>query len=206
MNYFIGLPYYLLPWIFSWGVLTPFLNGRTGRSRMKQWALLLVLCTYVGFSIYGGFQGVQNWPASEQTAAEHNRQVTQQIAADLRAILGNNDTFTWVPAFGYPAALQYYMVDSDGGYPNFAWIDIAQTPDQAIHESVSKSKAILVYKEDIDEVSRFSFVPLVTRPYWRAIAEWVRQPANSYVPIKTYDLSFPDGNRLTIGLYVKQNG
>ncbi len=204
-NYFIGIPYYLLLWLISWITLAPLLKKWSARSRMKKWILVLVLCTYVGFNLVGGLYGLYNWPVWEQRAAEHNKHATQQIAADLRALLRNNDLFISAPAFGYPNALQYYMIDSKGKCPNTFNLYISKPPDQVIRESISNCKAILVYEQDIDEVARFASVPAPARPYWQAIAEWVRDPQNSYELFKKYDFFFYDAHRLTMNLYVKRS-
>ena len=159
---------------------------------------------YVGFHVVGGVYAFQNWPAVATLAGQENRQVTQSIAADLRAHLTNNDTFMWAPAYGFPATLEYYMMDGTGGYPFHLSTQMEKSPDQFIHESVSNCKAILAYEEDIDKVARFAWVPALYQPYFRAIAQWVKQPDSGYIRTNTYHFVTEDGY-LTLHLYLKSN-
>jgi len=203
-NYFAGLSYYLLLWLFSWTVLASFLRTRACRNRIVSSLLLLILCMYAGFYVVAGFYSLQNVPMERRLAIQENKRVTQEIAMDLRSFLTNNDRFMWAPAYGFPAALQYYMVDKEGRYPQWIWIGVEKSPDQTIRESVSTCKAVLAYEEDIDEVARFMYVHPLYRPYFRAIAEWVKQPNSSYASVRTYYF-ITEGGRLTLDLYLKQS-
>jgi len=203
-SYFAGLSYYLLLWIFSWMVLSSFLGTRAYRNKVVPWLLVLILCVYAGFYVAGGFYSLQNWPTDRRLAMQENRQVVQHIAMDMRSLLTNNDRFMWAPAYGFPAALQYYMIDEEGQYPQTIWVDIEKSPDRVIRESVSTCKVILAYEEDIDEVARFMYVHPISRPYFRAIAEWVKQPNSSYRLVKTYYFTTESGY-LTLHLYLRQS-
>lgn len=204
-NYFAGLPFYLMLWIFSWIVIASFLNKTASRhKRMIAWLVPLILCMYVSFNIVGGVYMFQNLPSAATLAGQENRQVTQVIARDLRTHLTNNDTFMWAPAYGFPAALEYYMVDGTGEYPRQISIQMEKSPSQFVHESVSKCKAILAYEEDIGEVARFSWVPDTQQPYFRAIAQWVKQPSSGYIQTNTYHFITEDGY-LTLHLYLRSN-
>jgi len=219
-NFFVGLPYYLLLWLFSWAALATIVKTwiHSNRNRTVIWILPLVLCLYVGAIIGGGFYALQNWPVEERGVGPGNRAVTLQIAQDLKGILVASDCFTYLPAFGYPAALQYYMMDMEGATPESTPIDVftPMTTAQFIENEVSRCKAILVYLEDVQEVSEFFFVPPVRWPYLRAIAEWVRMPDNGYAIYKTYYISVApfsrsyqlgenDRRTFTIQLYIKQH-
>jgi hypothetical protein len=201
-NYFVGLPYYLLLWVFAWAVLAAMLGAWTNGSRIGAWALVSVSCIYAAAVVAGGVYALRNSPAEERRPGLENREVTQRIAKDLRAVLTDDDPFMWVPAYGYPAALQYYMMDTNGEFPEAIWCDTTRSPspDQVIRKYISRMKAILVYKEDIQQVVRFQYSPRVTWPYLRAIAKWVRRPGSSYRLTRTYRLE----SGLTIQLYVKQ--
>jgi hypothetical protein len=202
-NYFLGLPFYLMLWLFGWAVLASFLMAVHHKGSIR-WLMVLILCMYVGFQVVGGVYAYQNWPTVATLAGQENRQVTQRIAADLRAVLTNNDTFMWAPAYGFPATLQYYMMDKTGGYPRSISIEMQKSPDQFVHESVSNCKAVLAYEEDIDKVARFAWIPDVQKPYFRAIAEWVKQPDSGYTRAGTYHFITEDGY-LTLHLYLKSN-
>jgi len=203
-NYFAGLPFYLLLWLFSWTAVASFSRTAHRHKRIIIWLMPLILCMYVGFHVVGGVYAFQNWPAVATLAGQENRQVTQSIAADLRAHLTNNDTFMWAPAYGFPATLEYYMMDGTGGYPFHLSTQMEKSPDQFIHESVSNCKAILAYEEDIDKVARFAWVPALYQPYFRAIAQWVKQPDSGYIRTNTYHFVTEDGY-LTLHLYLKSN-
>jgi len=94
------------------------------------------------------------------------------------------------------------MVDDKGGYPQTIWVDIEKPPYQVIRESVSSCKVILAYDEDIDLVAGVFFVYSAVQPYFRAIAEWVKQSNSSFVPVKTYHFITQAGG-LTMRLYVR---
>jgi len=83
-NYFLGLPYYLVVWAFSWSALASVLEKRVRCHHLISWALLLIVCTYAGFQAAGGFYSLENWPSQGRLAVQENRQVVQRIVADLR--------------------------------------------------------------------------------------------------------------------------
>jgi hypothetical protein len=207
-NYFAGLPFYLLLWLFSWTAVASFLRTASRRNRIVAWLLPLILCMYVGFHVVGGVYAFQSWPTTATLVGQENRQVTQSIAADLRASLTNNDTFMWAPAYGFPATLEYYMMDKTGGYPRSISINmermLEESPEQFIDEAVGNCKAVMAYEEDIGKVVRFAWVPAPAQPYFRAIAEWVKQPDSGYTSARTYYIMTEDGY-LTLHLYLKSN-
>lgn len=211
-NYFIGLPYFLLLWLFSWAAVVPFLKRLAQRSRVMIGVLVLVFSLYAATVVGGGFYALQQWPAEERLGGPENRKATQQLAADLGAVLTTDDCFMWIPAYGYPATLQYYMMDAKGQYARGAGFQpvTAPPPDEFIRETAIHCNAILVYAEDIEKVSRFRFslISAAERPYLRAIADWVRRPDSSYSLLRTYrllDWVSPVGPGLTVELYVKQS-
>ncbi len=203
-NYFAGLPYYLLLWVFSWTAIASLTKIRPRRDRIVPLLLMLILCIYAGSCVFAGFYSLQNWPADRRLAAQQNRQIVQEIAKDLRSFLTNNDLFMWAPCYGFPGSLQYYAMDKEGGYPKWVWIDFGKSPEKVIQESVSTCKVIFAYEEDIDEVAKIMYFHPLARPYFRAIAEWVKQPNSSYTPVKTYCF-VTQTNRLTLHLYLKQS-
>jgi hypothetical protein len=220
-NYFLGLPYYFLLWIFSWAVLASGLKRWADASPHRRAVLVLVSCAYAGVVILGGFYALWQWPAEEKKIGQKNREVTMRLASDLKRTLTARDLFAWAPAFGYPAALQYYMIGPDCiMVPSNTSTDYPPevTPAQFIASDASRCKAILVYMEDIEEVSRFFWCPASRRPYLRALAEWVRGPDSCSSLYATYRLSVGapqlasyrsgDGNRRTfeLALYVRDPG
>ena len=201
-NYFLGLPYYLLLWLFSWTMLAAFFKRWARPRNTRVLIVVLLVCLYAGSDVICAVHGLQNLPTAELRAARENRQLTQQIAMDLRAVLTDNDTFVWAPAFGYPAALLYYMVNTTDHYPQPTYFDYSKSPDQFVNASVKRSRAVLVYDEDIEIVAQYVDVHPVSRPYFRAIAEWVRQHESSYTLLRTYHLNAIE-RYLALRLYVK---
>jgi len=157
-SWIIGLPFYLLLWIFSWSVLTPFLAKWIARNRIAPWLLISILLVSIGFNVGGGFYVLQNWTDEGRRTWADNAQVVKQIATDMRAVLNNTDSFMWVPLYGSPASLQHYVTDHQGGYPQPVWIDLEESPDRFVSESVRPCKAVLVYEEDVDHVAQFMAV------------------------------------------------
>lgn len=217
-NYFVGLPCYLLLWIFSCATLASIVKMCNIRNRTVTVTIVLFLSLYTITVILSSLYALQNWPAEVRYAAKKNREATLQIAGVLKQVLTSNDCFTYLPAFGYPATLQYYMMDHEGVYPESTRIDVFPPvkPEQFVKDEVSKCKAILIYNEDVQEVSKFSFFPSARWPYLRAISEWVKQPNSPYVLYKSYNISaipFPyysttsyylgDQRLFTIELYIK---
>ena len=198
-NYFIGLPYYLMLWTLSWMGLASFVDGKI--RQIRRLFLVVILCIYVGFQIAGGAYMVGYLSSQPSLLGYANRQTTQDIAADLRSVLRNEDRFMWAPAYGFPATLEYYMMDKEGGYPNHISIDMTKPPTRFIEESVTKCKAILVYEEDIKVVAQFTWVHVSQQPYFQAIADWVKQPSSGYTAVKTYYL-ITDNGQLSLRLYL----
>jgi hypothetical protein len=110
----------------------------------------------------------------------------------------------YAPAYGFPATLEYYMIDKTDAYPRHILINTEKFPDQFVQESVSNCKAVLAYEEDIDKVARFVWIPDLQKPYFRAIAEWVKQMESGYTRAGTYHFITEDGY-LTLHLYLKSN-
>jgi hypothetical protein len=106
-NYLLGLPFYLLLWLFSSMTVASFLRTANRHKRIIAWLMPLILCMYVGFHVVRSVYEFQNWLTTATPAGQENRRLTQSIAADLRAVLSNNDTFMWAPAYGFPATLEY---------------------------------------------------------------------------------------------------
>ncbi len=207
-NFFVGLNYYLLLWLFSWATLASSLTVLAQRSRMAFTCLILFAALYGGFVMGAAFYALQNWPEEKQLRPPQNREVTQLIARDLRRILGKDDTFVWIPLYGCPAALQYYMMDELGRFPQAVWIDPVTSPPipQFLREEVSPSKAVLVFEDDIEEVAKYFPVHPMSYTYWRAISEWVRRPDSPHRLVGTYRLwgQYPD-HPILVHLYVRES-
>ena len=138
---------------------------------------------------------------------EENRVVTQRIARDLRSLMGDEDTFMWVPAYGYPASLHYYMMDSRDNFPQGVEWDPTTAPPvpRFLEERVGPCQVVLVFEQDVEEVAQYFWMHPLTYPYWRGIAEWTKQPKSPFRLLRTYRLwgQFPQ-HPLTVQLYVKE--
>ena len=206
-NLFLGLPYYLLLWLFSWAALAHSLNTLSRRSRLARICLILLPTLYGSIVVGAAFYALHYWPLEKQLRPLESREATQQIARDLRGFLTNEDPFVWVPFYGFPAALQYYMMDDRGRFPQAVWPDPTTSPPipQFLKETVSTCKAILVFEEDVEDVAKYVPMPRLTYPYWRAIAEWVRRPESPYRLVRTYRLWGESPDRpFLVHLYVRE--
>ena len=81
---------------------------------------------------------------------------------------------------------------------------LEESPEQFIDESVGNCKAVMAYEEDVGKVVRFTWVPAPAQPYFRAIAEWVKQPDSGYTSARTYYFMTEDGY-LTLHLYLRSD-
>jgi hypothetical protein len=203
-NFFLGLPYYLLLWLFSFGNVMSFLSSRVNRRRMIRVLLLVLLISYTGFCVVGGLYAYAKWPPNTLSAAERNRSTTLEISRDLRGFLSDNDTFFWAPAYGYPGTLQFYMMDRSGGFPRAVYINMSETPARFVEKELSECKAVLAYDQDIQLVVQIGWVPPQQYPYYRAIAQWVENSTNGFTVVRTYTM-IADTGPLTLRLYLKSN-
>lgn len=174
-NYFLGLPFMLILWILTWRSLCPYLKEWFAH-RKKFIVALLFLSIYVTVNVFAGFSGAYGLPAYEQRYMAENRNTVRNIAADMRLFLNNSDCFMYAPAYGFPATLQYYMMDKDGGYPRLLFIYISVTPEEFIQQYVSKCKVVLVFQQDIQEVIKYFPVQhisgyFILQPYWSVISQ-----------------------------------
>jgi len=219
-NIFLGLPYYLLLWLFSWAAVAALVKSWSNRHASRTWIPVLVSSLYVSTVVFAGFYALHNWPTEKRQTEHGNLEVTRQISRDLRTILTDGDTFMWAPGPSYPNSLLYYMVDAQGRFPSDFRLDPVTGPPPAefVRDDLIHCKAILVYDEDMEKVAQtltWDVHPLA-RPYFRAIAEWVRRPDSPYRVARVYHLSnwtSPDTrfrvghtNRrdLAVRLYVRQ--
>ena len=206
-NAFNGLPYYLMLWVFGWTAFALILPALASHHRRIPYVLLVVSCLYVAGWIAGSFYALQNWTDEGRVAGAKNREAVLQIAGDLKELLGPGDCFgAGAPAFGFPATLQYYIVDAEETRPTSKYMEDrppSDTAPQDPREQLGDCKAILVFKEDLEEVAKLMWVPLSRRPLLRAAAEWVRGPNSGYELTRGYPIIYGD-DFITIQLYVRR--
>jgi len=204
----LALPCYLVLWIFSLSSLATAIN------LMRSWkiglssAVLGTALLYAGFLGVDGYRSLARWPSYELQEGSYNRAVMQEIARDLRKVLSNDDSFMWMPAYGNPATLLYYMPDQQGR-PTAVAMDAMTDPPprEYVKKIVEPAKAVLVYREDIEKVAVFTYVHPANYSYFRATAAWVRRPESSHHLFKSYFFNSgsnnPGSHGFMVDLYIK---
>jgi hypothetical protein len=209
-NYFLGLPSYLMLWVYCWVWLTSWINPASGMAKRVYWGALVfaVLSTVVA-----GIQGVRNihmWNGNEFVEGHQDRLALQQLALDLRHELSNKQSFVSMPAYGSPATLLFYMPSSEGDFPQATLANGTSGPtiEDFLRQMVEPAKAVLVYANGSKPRgwAEVGWVANQDFPYYRAIAAWVQRPGSAHHLLKSYDL-YPDasGGRATIELYVRSD-
>jgi hypothetical protein len=78
--------------------------------------------------------------------------------------------------------------------------------DIFIREEIEPTKAVLVYADGNKESSFKGYMPAITYPYYRAIAQWVQRPGSAHHLWKTYQLyRAPGGDQAAVELYVRDD-
>jgi hypothetical protein len=209
-NVFIGIPFYFTLWLFGWTAIAYSLYDNSNHKKIFFWTILIGVCAYALFIGFSGINALNHWPTEKKVDGPINKQMTIELATDLKSILFQGDTFFPVPIFGYPRTLQYYMTDSSGKYPRDIGIWLADSPDQDINERISKCKAILVFKEDVESVKTRDLAIAAPRlPYYIAIQKWVKSPDSGFKLFKTYHFSEhsvynKEGTGYDVELYVRE--
>jgi len=188
-NYFLGLPFFLILWIFSWMNLSQMLNVAADRSRIVSSLPAIVATLYIVLNLSTFWYAVRNWPAEHIQAATQTRAATQQIVGDLNKILIHSDKFLSAPLFGIPATFHFYMIRRDGSYPRQCPFDpLASPPERVVEKLGGDCKAILLYSSNADQRS-LSPAPRAALMRWEAVAEWVKNPRSGYRLVKGYQFS-----------------
>jgi hypothetical protein len=191
-NFFVGLSYYLLLWLFSWAALTPILLW-VSHNRFKA-GLLTLAALYTATTIFGGFYSLQIFPVGYKQAGLNNRHKLQQVSNYLQSTLTTDDCFVLPDYFQYSSYIYYKMINSKTmNYRPVIW-DASSPPNTLtsfVRNEVSKCKVILVYQEDMEKVSKYlPYAPPITWPFFRTVAEKVSQPNSIYQLAQEYKLTF----------------
>jgi 4-amino-4-deoxy-L-arabinose transferase-like glycosyltransferase len=188
-NYFLGLPFSLVLWLFSWVSLSAILRSITEKRRIIAVALATFATVYVGLMLSSFAYAVKNWPEAHKQSAAQTRAMIQEMAHDLNQILTGSDRFMAAALFGVPATFYFYMIQRDGSYPRQCPFDpLASPPERTIEKLGVDCKAFLLYESNEDQ-RKYSSTPSSALIRWEAIAKWVKDPRNFYRRIKTYRLS-----------------
>ncbi len=209
-------------WI-SMSVWTFVLAG-TSRVAVLRWpsrisgysrALLTSVGVYVLLVHVAGVVALANWPQPERQSNAQLTAATNGIADELRRRIQPFDCFTYAPGPGWPASIEYQLMDSEGRAPSNNPIDVS--PDTSIDtylQQARQCRAVIVYRDDIKQVARVFYCPPVRQPYLQALSDWVRSPGSGYIVDRTWTLSniLPrgphplgrdDGVSLTVELYLR---
>jgi len=204
-------------WIFFLAGASRYLSARWPvKVERASPALLAAVGLYALLAYSLGLVALANWPANESSTNTQLRTVTTQLAQELGRHVGVDGCFTYTPGPGWPASIQYLLMDSNGKTPASTSIDVDPTTTSVDDYLLAARQcaAFIVYGEDIAQVAQVFFAPAIRQPYLRALAEWVRRPDSGYVLDRTW--SFADlaprgphtlgryqGVSLTVDLYLR---
>jgi hypothetical protein len=205
-NPFLGLPFYLFLCLFSWSAIA----AARRRLLSKTNEVLCLAALSLGTLAIGAGAGSflarnHNEPPSP---IGRNKEVLRQIALDLRTHLKPGETFSAGDWWTYTAGdVPYYSIEGDGMMYPEVWPPY-QRPDlidEFINDRVAKTKAAVLWKEDMAEVSKR--VMSSSRPeayeYYRALHRWVNRSESPYLLVKECTLYFADHDTLTLQLYAQ---
>jgi len=177
---------------------------------------LFAVSTYALIVYGGGAFALANWPTSEQRPDAQMLMVTKEVANELGRHISVDQCFAYVPGPGWPSSLTYMLMDAKGNAPSSTAIDVDPTATTISDYvgSASMCAAVMAYREDIGDVARVFFAPLVRQPYLRAVAQWVRSPDSGFSldrtwrfsnlpPSGPHQLGHYQGVSLTVDLYLR---
>lgn len=165
-----------------------------------------------------GAYALANWPANERRSNAQLLTVTTQLAQEMGRYVSPGQCFAQAPGPGWPASLEYFMTDAGGNAPYNTPVDI--DPSMKVSDYValaSRCPAVIVYREDVSQVSQMFVAYPVRQPYLRAVADWVRSPGSGYTLDRSWQftdlasngphaLGRYEGISLTVDLYVRAPG
>jgi hypothetical protein len=213
----IGEWFALSVWIFFVAGLSRLAaTSWPGTLRRGSPALLAAVGAWTVVVYAVGAVALANWPNDARVSNEQLGTVTGGIASELARHVSANDCFTYAPGPGWPASIEYQMMDSNGSAPWNTPIDVDPTTTTTgdYVRFATRCPAIIVYRDDPTEVAKVFFVPPVRQPYLRALAEWVRTPGSGYnldrswrftdlAPSGQHPLGGYQGVSLTVDLYIR---
>jgi len=216
------------PNIGEWFSLSVWIFFLAGGSRLvaARWpekvrraspGLLAAVYLYVLLAYSLGLIALANWPDNERRSNAQQLALTADVAQELGSHINVGDCFTYVPGPGWPASIEYLLLDSNGRAPFNNPIDVDPTVT-TIDDYLATARycrAILVYREDIAQVAQVYFTPPVRQPYLQALSDWVRGPSSGYVldrswrltdlpPLTPHTLGRYEGVSLSVDLYLRR--
>ena len=225
-----SIPSAKVPNVGEWLSLSVWIFFLAGASRLlsSRWpqkvrrvlpALLGAVGIYILLVYSLGMVALANWPGNERRSNAQLQTVTTELAQEMGRHISAADCFTYAPGPGWPASLEYLLLDSSGAAPVNTPIDVDPTTTTIADYLLSARRcaAVIAYREDIAQVAQAFFTPAVRQPYLRALAEWVRSPNSGYAldqtwrfsdlaPIGPHALGHYQGVSLTVDLYLRSSG
>ena len=213
----VGEWFALSVWIFFLAGASRLIESRWPATALRASSALLAVVGVFALLVYSvGAVALASWPDRERLSNRQLEAVTVDLAHELGRHISNSDCFTYAPGPGWPASIQYLMMDADGGAPGNTAIDVDPTTTTTV-DYVSTAKrctAVIVYRDDLSQVGRVFYVPAVRQPYLRALAQWVRAPDSGYTldrswtftdlaPSGQHALGRYQGVTLTVDLYIR---
>jgi hypothetical protein len=205
-NPFLGLPFYLVLWLFSLIAIAAALR-RISHVSWAKWIPPTLAAIFAFWILSGAISFLLQPPSEAIVLARQNRAMIQQAAYDAAAFLGPEDCFATADFFGFTgSAFPYYLIGSDGAPLPVTWDPSAS--DNAIptflRERVNKCNVGFAYAEDSAELDKYW---RIVRPpsftYYRAQARFLRAPGNGYELFKSFPLSL-GGHTALLQMYVRR--
>ena len=187
-NPFLGIPFYLFVCLFSWATISGPLRSSLSRASRALLFVAVSLGTLL-IAVRGGLFLARNWHEPPPIAGR-NKEVLQQIAIDLKTHLEPGETFSagdWCTYAG--GVVPYYSIYEDGRQLYADLWQPYQGPEQInefIDDRVAKTRAALLWKEDIEEVSESVMAASLPAAYdyYRSVHRWINRPGSAFELIK----------------------
>lgn len=206
-------------WIFAWAGVARLAGTRWSvRLQSSTRGALTAVAAYALIVYALGAFALANWPANEQRSNAQLAAVTTSIAHELGGRISATDCFAFAPGPGWPAAIQFLLMDGGGKWPASTATDIdTSTPVSDYVESAKQCAAVIAYRDDITRVAQAFYAPIAYQPYLQAVADWVRTPRSGYTldrtwsfsdlaPYGTHTLGQYQGVSLTVDLFLRGQG
>ena len=203
-------------WLFLLAGVTRLAGVRwPSRINGSSRAVLAAVGVYVLLVYVAGVLALANWPQPELQSNAQLTAATNGIADELQRRIQPFDCFTYAPGPGWPASIEYQLMDPEGRAPGNNPIDVSpSTSIDAYLQEARLCRAVIVYRDDIKQVARAFYCPTVRQPYLQALSNWVRTPASGYRLDRAWTLpNLPqygphplgryDGVSLTVELYLR---
>lgn len=187
-------------WIYVCAGVARLAAARWPRPGARQARALLFGVGLYSLIVYGlGAFSLANWPANEHQSNVQLAAMTPNLADELRRHITSSDCFSYAPGPGWSASIQFALMDRNGNAPGSPPLNPSLTTDAYLQE-VKQCAAIIVYREDIEQVAQAFYAPPIYQPYLRATADLVHSPNSGYTLDRTWPITGLVPNRIhTLG-------